>query len=236
MRALGLLLVLINLGFLAWTQLIDVREPPAQQFAATSSESKQKLMLASERKPEDIPPAQNVADSSSHAASGSTAAVTAEDHCVSLGPFQDLAAASQASAALSGAGFESKQRFEQGEFWVGYWVSVQDLPTRAAAETAIAKLKDAGVTDVYLLPGQSSSNIISLGVYSVLARAERRVDQIRALGLNAVMADRKRSGSVYWLDVELKQPGQPIDPAILSSQPGQIVRVESHPCPASSAG
>jgi hypothetical protein len=229
MRALGLLLILVNLGFLAWTQLIDVREVAPNQLTNTG-ESKQKLVLASERKPEDIQTAANPgADSKSASSAGSS--VVDENHCVSLGPFQDLAAASQASAALSAAGFESKQRFEQGEFWVGYWVSVQDLPTRTAAEAAIIKLKDAGVTDVYLLPGQSASNIISLGVYSVLTRAERRVAQIRALGLDAVMADRKRSGSVYWLDVELKQPGQHIDAAVLSSQPGQIIRVETRPCP-----
>jgi len=234
MRALGLLLILVNLGFLAWAQLIDVRDVSANPFATPAGESKQKLVLAAERKPEDIQP-KNSADTAGKSGSAPGAPATDESRCVSLGPFQDLAAASQASAALSGAGFESKQRFEQGEFWVGYWVSVQDLPTRAAAETAIAKLKDAGVTDVYLLPGQSSSNVISLGVYSVLGRAERRVDQIRALGFNAVMADRKRSGSVYWLDVELKQAGQHIDPAVLSSQPGQIVRVETRPCPESGA-
>ena len=231
MRALGLLLILVNLAFLAWAQLIDVREPPANQFAATTSETKQKLVLASERKPEEIQAAQASTVSSKATGTGADVPVADGSRCVSLGPFQDLAAASQASAALSGAGFESKQRFEQGEFWVGYWVSVQDLPTRAAAEAAIAKLKDAGVSDVYLLPGQAQSNVISLGVYSVLARAERRVDQIRALGFNAIIQDRKRSVSVYWLYFDLKESGQHIDPAVLSSQPGQIVRVETRPCP-----
>jgi hypothetical protein len=231
MRSLALLLILVNLGFLAWAQLIDVREVPANEIATKTDVPNQKLVLASERKPEDSPTAPSATSLDDAAGHGVTTAVAGENRCVSLGPFQDLAAASQASAALSGAGFESKQRFEQGEFWVGYWVSVQDLPTRTAADAAVNKLKDAGVTDVYLLPGQSSSNIISLGVYSVLARAERRVDQIRALGFNAVMADRKRSGSVYWLDIELKQSGQHIDPSVLSSQPGQIIRVETRPCP-----
>jgi hypothetical protein len=231
MRSLALFLILVNLGFLAWAQLIDVRAVPANELATKTNEPNQKLVLASERKPEDIATRSttSVDDAAGH---GVTSAAARENRCVSLGPLQDLAAASQASAALSGAGFESKQRFEQGEFWVGYWVSIQDLSTRTAADAAVNKLKDAGVTDVYLLPGQSSSNIISLGVYSVLARAERRVEQIRTLGFNAVMADRKRSGSVYWLDIELKQPGQHIDPSVLSSQPGQIVRVETRPCPA----
>ena len=132
------------------------------------------------------------------------------------------------------AGFTPRQRLEQGELWVGYWVSVQNFQSREAAEAALRSLVDSGVTDVYLMPGSDPANVLSLGVFSDYQRAQRRAEEIRVLGLEPRIDDRKRAGSVYWIDVDLTEPGQTIDTSIFRSDPGKITRLELRACPQTS--
>ena len=155
--------------------------------------------------------------------------------CTSVGPFPDLPQASQAQAALRTAGFQPRQRMEQGEIWAGYWVSVQGLATRDAAEAALRTLSSNGIGDVYVMPGSDPPNVLSLGVFSDYQRAQRRVDEVRAIGLTPRIDDRKRAGSVYWIDVDLQEPGQVIDSSIFRSDPGKITRLEMRACPAGAA-
>jgi hypothetical protein len=138
--------------------------------------------------------------------------------------------ASQAQAALRAIGFSPKQRFEaSGEVWVGHWVS-QKLETQRRAEAALKMLKDSGVTDIFLVPG-SAPPTLSLGVFSDYQRAQKRVEQIRAFGFDPTLSDRKRADSVYWVDVDILQPGQSIDTSIFQSEQGRIMRLELRGCP-----
>jgi hypothetical protein len=168
--------------------------------------------------------------------SSSKPAVTARPDaavCSTVGPFADLADASQAQAALRSADFQPRQRLEQGELWVGYWVSVQNLKTREDAEDAIEILREGGITDVYLMPGGDPANVLSLGVFSDYQRAQRRSEEVRALGLEPRIDDRKRAGTVYWIDVDLTEPGKVIDTTLFQSDPGKIMRLEVRTCPTS---
>jgi hypothetical protein len=155
--------------------------------------------------------------------------------CTSVGPFADLPQAAQAQASLRAAGFQPRQRMEQGEIWAGYWVSVQGLATREAAEAALKTLSANGIADVYLMPGSEPANMLSLGVFSDYQRAQRRLDEVRALGLIPRIDDRKRAGSVYWIDVDLQEPGQVIDSSIFQTDPRKITRLEMRACPAAAA-
>ena len=252
MRAIALLLILANLGFLGWSQLVDVRSQRFDMAAKVGTASAPRLVLSTEAAGRATPggsadvaisatsEVDNSIDSSGAlmeaTAPGATVAVLADLDCVSVGAFRDLAEAVQASAALQAAGYVARQRVDQGDVWLGYWVSVQNFTSRAAAEQALADLAQRGISDAYILPGSDPANTLSLGVFNDAARAQRRVEEIRALGFDAQLADRKRAGSVYWLDVDLPAPGSVFDPAILQTQPGKIVRLEYRSCPAGSQG
>jgi hypothetical protein len=125
---------------------------------------------------------------------------------------------------------------EQGEIWAGYWVSIQGLPTRDEADSALKTLAANGIGDVYVMPGSDPPNVLSLGVFADYQRAQRRLDEVRALGLTPRIDDRKRTGSVYWIDVELQEPGQMIDSSIFQTEDRKITRLEMRACPAAGAG
>lgn len=241
MRALALILILANLGFLGWSQLVDVRGSSNAAPMPLGIASAPRLVLSTEAgaAPDAAIPAAGTAIPADEIPSVGAAEVAAavepiladDVSCVSVGAFRDLAEAVQASAALQTAGYFSRQRVDQGDVWLGYWVSVQNLATREAAEAALAELGRNGIADAYILPGSEPANVLSLGVFNDAARAQRRVEEISALGFDAVLADRRRAGSVYWVDVDLTSPGAMFDPAVLQTQPGKIVRLEFRGCP-----
>jgi len=236
MRALALLLIVVNLAYLGWATLIDARAPiPEPQ---PLDPSVQRLVLASER----LAPTSSAAASqpavqrgANRAPTSGNPSVAAGSQCVSIGPFQDLTTAAQATATLNSAGNSSRQRMEQGEVWIGYWVHVPGFAKHEDAERAMARLKEHGIADVYisLSGGESASSVISLGVFRESDRAQRLLAEAKSLGFAAQIADRTRSGTVYWVDVEKPDSAGQFDFASLGAQPGKILRLEQRTCPQS---
>jgi hypothetical protein len=237
MRTLCLILILCNVLFLTWSQLLDARVSDLDRNPAVTSNPPPRIVLAREVESTAAPAIAKRVQPPRVAPLGATlpppeAAGSADPMtCTSVGPFADLAEASQAQAALKDAGFEPRQRLEEGELWVGYWVSVQNFETREDAEAALKLLIDNGVNDVYLMPATDASNVLSLGVFSDHQRAQRRADEIRVIGLEPRIDDRTRAGSVYWIDADLPEPGRVIDTSIFQSDPRKITRLELRRCP-----
>jgi hypothetical protein len=248
MRTLCLLLILANVLYFTWSQMIDVHVGALERRGSQPAEPPSRIVLAremleanpQEHSVEQIrdvqPPAVEPLGAQPSPAPAQAAALDDTLSCTTIGPFADLTQASKAQVALNKAGFDPRQRMEQGEIWAGYWVSVQGLVTREAAEAALKSLGGAGINDVYLMPGSDPPNVLSLGVFSDYQRAQRRVDEVRALGLTPRIDDRKRAGSVYWIDVDLQEPGQIIDSSIFQTDPGKITRLEMRACPPAGSG
>ena len=97
-------------------------------------------------------------------------------------------------------------------------------------------LNDNGITDVYLMPESDPAHVVSLGVFSDYQRAQRRAAQVRALELEPRITDRKRAGSVYWLDVNMREPGEVLDASVFQTGEARIMRLEMRACPEAAAG
>lgn len=213
MRTLALLLVLLNVCFLFWTQYIDVGEQNAGTPANLTTTT-QRLQLATERSPSTIIARKNPALQS----------------CISIGPFAQITDENAVQQKLQEAGYTVTSRTERGDVFAGYWVSLPAFNTRLEAETALAKLHTSGVDDAYLLAEETPPNVISLGLFSEQANAERRRDEVIKLGYAPNIQPRNRTGELGWIDIKLKQPGQDIDPTLLQPQVGAILRLESKAC------
>ena len=178
---------------------------------------------------------------SGNAASGGGLSVTGADakaalltnvkRCISVGPFRDVSEAAHAATTLRGGGYDPRQRVADGDVWAGVWVYLPLPPTKAAGDQMLAKLKAAGIDDALEMPGPNESSVISLGLYGETKRAQTRVAQVQALGFNPGIADRKRSGNVYWIDIDLKPTDSLLNPADLQGDSGRIVRLEVKACP-----
>lgn len=127
--------------------------------------------------------------------------VPAAPFCLSVGPFDAVTAASNAMKALRTQEATVAQRAVGDQVLSGHWVYVDKIATRAEARRLQQQLKGAGITDASIFAGDEG-DLISLGLFSVLAGAERTRDRAKSLGINASLVPRYRDGNVYWLDVQ----------------------------------
>lgn len=134
-------------------------------------------------------------------ARGPPAASSSGERCISIGPFADGTASEAASAALSTAGYAPVERSTDGEIWVGFWVHIAAIPSRAEANAMLGLLRENGLPDAYLIPGEEDGDIISLGVFNNMTRAGRLDTQVREIGLVPTIVERSRQAVVRWLDV-----------------------------------
>ncbi len=243
LKSIVVCLVLANVGYFLWARgIAKTPEAPALGLPAAT------LKLASESS--EAPRAAGP-DAGSTAAAGITGSssggtdapradagdgarqglLTNVKRCISVGPFRDVSEAAHAATTLRGGGYDPRQRVADGEVWAGVWVYLPLPPSRAAGDQTLAKLKAGGIDDALEMPGPNEGSVISLGLYSEAKRAQARVAQAQALGFNPGIADRKRTGNVYWIDIDLKPTDSLLNPADLQSDAGRIVRLEVKGCP-----
>lgn len=230
MRNFALLLVLTNLAFAAWHHWFAASSPAPVSLSADAPG----ITLVSELAPPAaaiVPapaPAEMPADTEVQPPEAPVEA-TPEPllRCLSVGPFRELSQAAGAAASLRAAGYEPAQRVTEGDIWVGYWVYLAGIPTRAQANDVLASVQAIGIADAYVTPGDDGF-LISLGVFSEVSRAGRRREEVRALGQEPIVVDRTRRGTVYWIDLRLPE-GQMVDLDSLRT-PGRIIRLEQRAC------
>jgi hypothetical protein len=253
LKSIVVCLVLANVGYFLWARgIAKTPEAPASGMPAAT------LKLASESPgapraagPAASPEAGNTAAGSGIATgTGITGGSAGTDaprggtdenatpglltnvkRCISVGPFRDVSEAAHAATTLRGGGYDPRQRVADGDIWAGVWVYLPLPSSHAGADQILAKLKAGGIDDALEMPGPNDGSVISLGLYGESKRAQARVAQAQALGFNPGIADRKRTGDVYWIDIDLKPTDSLLNPADLQSEGGRIVRLQVKGCP-----
>jgi hypothetical protein len=231
LKALVVCLALANAGYFLWSR--GAGKPLEAPKAAVAPS----LKLASESADPHLRSSSAEASAAENSGaepardSGAADLLTNVKRCISVGPFRDVAEAAHAAATLRGGGYDPRQRMADGEVWAGVWVYLPVSAARGADDQMLAKLKAAGITDAMEMPGPNDASVISLGLFSDQKRAQARVAQAQVLGLNPGIADRKRTGSVYWIDIDLKPTDSLLNPADLQGEAGRIVRLEVKGCP-----
>ena len=247
LKSLVLCLVLANVGYFLWVR--GMTKSPESEVAATMPAT---LKLASEAAGRGRSSGggdggavfgaggSNSGSGANGVAGGEGAArddasgglLTTVKRCISVGPVRDVAEAAHAASTLRSGGYDPRQRVADGDVWAGVWVYIPAPPTRAAGDQVLAKLKAGGIEDALEMPGPNEGSVISLGLFSEPKRAQARVAQAQSLGFNPGIADRKRTGNVYWVDIDLKPTDSVLKPSDLQGEAGRIVRLEVKGCPA----
>ena len=236
LKGIVLCLVLANAGYFLWAAGIAKTPESRSQVPAAPT-----LKLASESSPSermasngaDAPAGGSVLTGAAEGEGTKPELLTNVKRCISVGPFRDVSEAAHAATTLRVGGYDPRQRVADGDVWAGVWVYLPLPAARAAGDQILAKLKAGGIDDALEMPGPNDASVISLGLYSESRRAQARVAQAQALGFNPGIADRKRTGNVYWIDIDLKPTDSLLNPADLQSEAGRIVRLEVKGCPAS---
>ena len=234
LKSIVVALVVANVAYFLWARGIAhgasapaPSTPAATLTLASEAAAAPRPLAAAEPAGANAEPVEAAQSDGGEAKSGLLSNVK---RCISVGPFRDVSEAAHAASTLRGGGYDPRQRVADGEVWAGVWVYLP-LPALTAGDQMLAKLKAGGIDDALEMPGPVEGSVISLGLYSESKRAQARVAQAQALGFNPALADRKRTGNVYWIDIDLKPTDSLLNPADLQGETGRIVRLEVRGCP-----
>jgi len=245
-RALIVLLVVLNLGVAGWwltraapvppvaeqrkdvalLELTDVRAPqpqvPAVAAPALAVETQAARPPPASTQPVTTPPEAAAAATAPAPPTPSPESAGAVQ-CLALGPFEDQAAAHSAQARLVPAPRSASVRGQTPPA-KAYAVLLPPLADRAAAQAEVERIKTAGFDDLMVINSGPSTNGVALGRYGSREAAQRRQAELRAGGFEAQIQPVGQD-TQWWLDVELG-PGQ----AEAARRQAQAARAVSRDC------
>ena len=227
MRPVFFLLLIANLAYFGWAELVDAPQPvpPNEAYAKLP-----RLKLVNE-----LPAAESRASSGS--ARKTALVVTPEleaPRCVSIGPFDDQDSAMRGASKLREKGLAPRQRVEKGEVSKGFWVYIGGLKTDADVTKVLRTLEQSHVEDAHVMPAAGDAHQVSVGLFSERERADRRAESVQKLGLQPEVAERKLPATVFWMDVDFP-PGTAAPSPQDVAAAGDSAHLEVTPCPAAQA-
>ena len=189
-RALIVLLVVLNLGAAAWWLTRPAPTPPAEP-ALPAGVARLQLVNEAPSTPTQAPVPQA-------RAAAPPAALAA---CFSLGPYTRESSALQAQAALAGRILHARLREVPGAGTGGYQVVMPPAASLEEAQATAARIGAAGFDDFLVVRQGEQANGIALGRYRSREAAERRLTQLQAAGFPAQMQTVGRAGpGLGWLE------------------------------------
>lgn len=120
--------------------------------------------------------------------------------CATLGPFDNEVLAEQAQRALEGGGWGILRRSTRLQVNDGYWVHVDNLGSTQRQARVVNAILRAGIKDAFAMPDDEQFRV-SVGIFKDENRAEDRAARVQRLKFDAVVTERMRDASVFWLDV-----------------------------------
>ena len=185
MRFVLLILILANILFFAWAQFIG--EPGRAGPPPERTLDVPRLRLYGEP-----------------AAGGTPGGTANARRCRSIGPFMAQADVDRGVLHLRSLRLTPRPRTAQFETGPTYAVALATPTLQAAAKTAM-RLRAAGITDVSVEPPSvdSTQAVVRLGTYSERPQAEKRITQLRELGVRAAVSEESHTTPVWWIDVDL---------------------------------
>lgn len=191
-RLLVALLLAMNAAVLGWWWL---RTPEAAPAAAAPADVPT-LMLLSETESRSMPAVEAVAP---------IEPLSEQPRCFTLGPFASPADSRRAMAALQPVVEQMQFRESSSAQLRGYRVFLPAFADRAAALAMARDLAARGVGDYYVVTSGEAQNTISLGLFRDLGNAEKRRDELRALGVEARLEPRSEEVAQWWLDLRVDE-------------------------------
>jgi sporulation related protein len=204
-RALIVLLIVLNLGAAAWWISRPEPLPPAPPAQPAGVARLQLLSESGKNAAAHQPQPPAPAASAPVVAVPVSAAVaepTTPAQCFSVGPFTDEAAVKSAAARLGSQVSRSNPREIPGKAAQGYNVVLPPQADREAAQALAQRIGAAGFDDYLVVNSGAQTNGIALGRYRSREGAERRQSALRAAGFDAQLQPVGNEGAAqWWLDV-----------------------------------
>lgn len=196
LRALIVLLVVLNIGVAAWWA---TRAPAPASRVAEAPAGVPHLQLLREVPARAAAPAP--AASSAVAIPVEAQAATAATQCFSFGPYPTPAALRRAHVRVQAQALQARVREVDAGPPRGWRVYAPALGSRAQAQALADRMTAAGFEDLLVMAEGSDTNAIALGRYGSEDAARRRQAALQAAGFSAQVAPLGGASLQGWIDV-----------------------------------
>ena len=200
MRTIVLILILLNLAFFYWARESSFSEGMLEHPKAVPGYAPIKMI--SEITLSDQQSKNSITQNSDQFSDADSLSESKVDilQCFSLGPFDELEKSDKAYEALFALGIQAKQRVVKERRPKSYWVYIPPYPSLEAAEEAVEYLKDNKVKEYYIWLEDPLKYAVSLGLFTNLKTARRKISQIKRLNLSPEMEVRFNELTEHWVD------------------------------------
>lgn len=197
-RAVIVLLLVLNVGVAAWWIARDPAPPPAP-IEPPPGVARLQLVAETGAPVATRPP---TAAMPAEAAAPTASTAPPARQCYSFGPFASRPAADAATATLQATALRITAREQVDAANARGWrVFLPPLPTREEAQATAARIGAAGFNDFLVVREGAEANSIALGRYRNQASAQRRTQALTAAGFPARMEPLGAVAASTWLDV-----------------------------------
>ena len=107
---------------------------------------------------------------------------------------------------------------------------IRDVADRDTGNEILAKLRDGGLADAYLVPTDEGGLDVSLGLFGELEGAEKVELQAKSLDLPASITPRTREATVYFIDIALP-PGKGAGAIVEKYGENKVLLRDAATCP-----
>lgn len=190
MRYLIYLLILANLAFFLWHTIQETTGVVAEPVLPPLPDGIHSLVTLEEREAAQAAELESLTGSEPPGAGMSI-------NCYMLGPFYLAAEMQVVEERLKQSGYKPEQSATEDEVESGYWIYLAGMDREEAEE--IAMLFDSKNDREYFI---GKDNVIALGAFKELTRAEIRLEDVRKYGIDPVLEPRYRTETVHWLAFE----------------------------------
>jgi len=190
MRHLIYFLVVANLAFFLWHTVQGTIVVETESVLPPLPEGVHSLVTLEERETAQAAEIETLTKSEPPGAGSSIS-------CYLLGPFYLAAEMQVVEERLNQSGYRPEQSTTENEIEIGYWIYLPEMEREEAQE--IAELFDSENDREYFI---GKDNVIALGAFKELTRAEIRLEDVRRYGIDPVLEPRYRTETVHWLEFE----------------------------------
>ena len=226
MRHVVYLLLVANLVYLGWnilqTSSVDevVRTFPPLPATATRLVTLQEMEEEEEEKQDAVVEVSVIEELTQEQPPGAGVALS----CQTLGPFLAAEKMQLVEKKLAELGLEAKQRTTEVREQIGYWVYLPAMEREKVLQ--ITKHLDENNDEDYFI---GKDNVLSLGAFRGLQRANVRLENTRKLGLDPLLEPRYSTMSAQWFDLQVTAAG--LDAAGEIAEQDQDIKIEILACP-----
>ena len=135
--------------------------------------------------------------------------------CQVLGPFLSVDDLQPLKERLGASGLSPRQQTREEESPAGYWVYLPAMEREVALEIR-QTLDDASDSEYYI----GKDNLLSLGTFREMSRAETRLESARKLGLEPTLEPRFKTRTTHWLELGAVDGNKDRVEGILQEFPG----------------